>query len=455
MIKLIRRFSAQASLGTKILVTILSALILSVSVFFLAYGMGEYLVDTIYMSASSVSARKAEIYTDFATYVRDNNVTGTDTAAVAKWTVERDYVTIIVIGNDSRFSARGGRPTEVTEQTGELVRIAGLYGKLFPLRFADGMYQIAIGDNSQEREKNVMLVAALILAALTFIGVMLLYTHSITKRIIALSREATVIGQGDLEAPITRRGEDEISMLAGEMDDMRRSVIERMSNERRAWEANSELITAISHDIRTPMTGLLGYLGLLASGRELDREQREQFTASAYGKAMELKDLTDELFKYFLVFGRAELELQRETVDGRLLLEQLLGEAQFDLTDSGFTVEREDFSGECTVNTDTLYLKRVIDNLVSNLKKYADKAGTVTIRSLLEADRLTVSVSNLTRKGAPRAESTRIGLRTCEKIMGELEGSFSSGSRDGVFTASLSLPAVLAESVCHEDPSVV
>ena len=177
------------------------------------------------------------------------------------------------------------------------------------MRFADGVYRVAIGDSSNVREDNINRILSVLLASIAFISIMFWYIRRLTNRIIRLSREAEAIGAGDLEAPITVKGEDELATLAVEMDSMRRSVIERMSGERRAWEANSELITAISHDIRTPMTALIGYLGLLNGNGVPDADRNRAFISSAYDKAMELKDLTDELFKYFLVFGRAELDL--------------------------------------------------------------------------------------------------------------------------------------------------
>ena len=302
-------------------------------------------------------------------------------------------------------------------------------------------YQIAIGDSSQNRERVVFLVGSLVLAAVAFIAVMFFYIRRVTDRIIDLSEEAVVIGRGDLEAPINVAGGDEISVLAAEMDNMRRSVIERMGNEKRAWEANSELITAISHDIRTPMTSLIGYLGLLNESSPDDRESRERFAAAAYHKALDLKDLTDELFKYFLVFGRAEIEMEREKYDARLLVEQLVGEAAFDLKDTGFEVEQQDFTGECTVVADPMYLKRVMDNLVSNAKKYADRSVPVVFRSELSGGVLSVRVSNAIAAGVSRVESTKIGLRTCEKIMQAMGGSFETKIEDERFTAVFSLNA--------------
>ena len=419
----------------------LIALLLAVGVFFAAYGIGSHFIDKVYMSPESVAARKAQIYTDFNVYVRRNGLAGTDSAAIARWTAKRDDVTIIVTGGGGNYSVRRGEESPVSNQISDLVQIAGIYGKLYPMRFSDGEYQIAIGDSSQNRERVVFLVGSLVLAAVAFIAVMFFYIRRVTDRIIDLSEEAVVIGRGDLEAPINVAGGDEISVLAAEMDNMRRSVIERMGNEKRAWEANSELITAISHDIRTPMTSLIGYLGLLNDSSPDDRESRERFAAAAYHKALDLKDLTDELFKYFLVFGRAEIEMEREKYDARLLVEQLVGEAAFDLKDTGFEVEQQDFTGECTVVADPMYLKRVMDNLVSNAKKYADRSVPVVFRSELSGGVLSVRVSNAIAAGVSRVESTKIGLRTCEKIMQAMGGSFETKIEDERFTAVFSLNA--------------
>ena len=419
-----KKLLENASLNAKMLFALLLALLLAAGVFFAAYGVGNYFIDKVYMSSESVSARKAQIYTDFSVYVRQNNLAGSDSAAIARWTAERENVTIIVTGGSGNYSVRGGREQTVNNQVGDLVRIAKIYGKLYPIRFADGEYQIAIGDSSQEHERNIFLIASLLLGAVSFVAVMLLYIRRVTGRIIALSEEAVVIGGGDLEAPIFIEGGDEISVLATEVDNMRRSVIERMGNERRAWEANSELITAISHDIRTPMTSLIGYLGLLNESGFTDSERSARFAASAYS----------------LVFGRAEIEMDLQRYDARLLAEQLVGEAAFELQDAGFAVEQQGFEGEGELVADAMYLKRVMDNLVSNAKKYADKSAPVVFRSALEDGLLTVCVSNTVAQNVSRVESTKIGLRTCAKIMETMGGSFSSSLEGLEYRAVFSVP---------------
>ena len=420
----------------------LIGLALGVVVFFILTRLGAAYIDNSYLSPENVSRRKAQIYTQFSNYITAEGVSGRDAAAVARWTASHSDVTIFLFGSGREQQLyAGGRINE----DGRASYDPTLHGKLYPVRFADGLYQIAIVDSSQNHMRQLLRMFSFGAACLCLLAVNAWYTGRLTRRIIALSKEAALVSAGDLERSVASDGDDELDALADSMDEMRRSVIARLGSEKKAWEANTELITAISHDIRTPMTSLIGYLGLLCESDPPDSETGRQFAASAYGKAMELKDLTDQLFRYFLVYGKAELDLNLERFDGRILLEQLLGEAEFDLADAGFTMQRIDFEGECVLTADPLYLKRVMDNIVSNLKKYADPARPVVAVSELKDGTLSLTVSNSVAQGGARKESTKIGLRTCEKILSAMGGSFHTVLEDEHFAAELRLPAETAE----------
>ena len=418
------------SLYAKMFYMILFSLLCSAAIFFLIAGIGKYCVDHIYMSPASVSSRNAKIYTSFNSYVKNSEIHSDDYTAISQWEDFGSYVLITVY-----------RPEDSSSSPLPSASLySGQHGKLYPMNFSDGTFYIAIDDNTYNKEIMLNNIAAIIAASLAFVLIMLGFVRRITLRIIKLAEEALEIGAGDLEHPITVEGNDELTMLADEMDNMRRSVIERMGNEKKAWQANSELITAISHDIRTPMTSLIGYIGLLNNSDFSDKERCRQFSQSAYGKAMELKDLTDELFRYFLVFGKSELDLSMETYDGRLLLQQLLSEAQFELMEKGFDVQNIDFDGDCEIMADPLYLKRVMDNLVSNIKKYADKNYPLMFVSELKDGNLSVCLSNHTAKNVKRVESTKIGLRTCQKIMEHMGGSFITHFDNERYAAEFNLP---------------
>ena len=425
---------------------VLLSLLIGAAVYLVTYGLGTLALNKIYMSPESIAARQAEIYADFSGYVNSRHVSGSDENAVTNWPGNNAYTTILIYRDEDlpqSVNVRPGASPAYGSSNASRLQYTSEYGRLYPMRFADGVYHISIGDSSQVREDTVNRIIAVVLGSGAFLAVMLWFIRRLTRRVIRLSREADAIGDGDLEAPITLQGEDELSQLAQEVDAMRHSVIARMSGERKAWETNAELITAISHDIRTPMTALIGYLGLLCGGAE-DEATRAQLASSAYVKAMELKDLTDQLFRYFLVYGKAELDLSLERMDARLLLEQLLGEMEFDLADAGYTMRRADFEGECTITVDPLFLKRVLDNLQSNIRKYADPDKPVEAVSALGGGRLTLRVSNGVAELRTRKDSTKIGLRTCEKIMTALGGSFHVENDGETFTAELTLPAEMA-----------
>ena len=440
---MIKRLLPLHSLRSKMWGTLLLAFLCAVCMFFAVRAGGYYVVQEHYMSYTKTAQRKADIYNRFSRYVTENQINGSDQQAVAHWSAENGYVTILIFkGAHLSMRAHDGNVVPSSNmQDYERLQYASQYGKLYPTRFADGVYQIAISENSQEREYLVCNILALLASGIVLMLSMLGYVRRLTGRIIQLSKETAEVSAGALDDPIELEGSDELSRLASDMDTMRRSVIERMSNESRAWKANSELITAISHDIRTPMTAMIGYLGLLDSAEEPDEERRRQFTSAAYGKAMELKDLTDELFKYFLVFGKAELEMELESFDARLLLEQLLGESVFDLNEAGFNVSTTEFEGECSITVDPMYLKRIVDNMVSNIKKYADKAMPVMFISEYAGGKLSLCASNNVAKPMDRVESTKIGLRTCTKIAEHMGGSFLTHSDGKHFCAELILPA--------------
>ena len=427
------------SLSAKMLYVSLLGVVLGMVLYFAVSALGQMLIDNVYMSGENVAQRKAEIYSRFSSYVTRNNISGKDAEALAKWTAENDYVTILLYDSGSRHRSFSGGKAAGNDS--RIVYDSAEYGRLYPLRFSDGVYLIAIVDSTQVRESLLVKAAAVAVAGGGFILLLLLYMNRLTRRIIALSKAAAAVGDGKLEVSISASGQDEISTLARSMDEMRLSLIHQMGSESRAWQANTELLTAISHDIRTPMTSMIGYLGLLNDSDFTDIERCRQFSRSAYSKAMDLKDLTDELFKYFLVFGSAELKLDMERYDGRLLLEQLVSEAEFSLTEAGFRVQRMDFEGECSILADPLYLKRVMDNLVSNVMKYGDKAKRVVILSELESRTLSLCISNSITRSLDRVESTKIGLRTCKRIMEQMQGSFSTETDGEHFAAELRIPA--------------
>lgn len=432
------------SLNIRMLLILVVAIVSGAMVYFVCSEIGDFLVEKYYMSEDSVNARRLAVYGEFRRYILEKSVASTDRDKIGAWTKEKQNVTLIVRSDHSKIeSGRNGAVMNQAPVTGEKT-FPELTGEgVYYMRFSDGVYQISISENSQQRQYFVATLISLILGFVVVLLIVFAYIHRVTARIMALASTAKDIGRGNLEKEIYVKGNDELSQLGSELNDMRLSIISRMESEGRAWQANSSLITAISHDLRTPMTALIGYLELLKNGEYSDSSQQAHFIDIAHSKAMELKDLTDELFKYFLVFSNHEPKIELETYDAEILLDQITGENVIELREAGYDVRVIKFRGKYNIKVDVLSLKRIFDNLFSNIRKYACKERTVIIRADIEGGKsLSICISNSVSRGEVRAESNKIGLRTCEKIAAQLGGSFRTVSDGGHFMAELTLPVV-------------
>ena len=105
-------------------------------------------------------------------------------------------------------------------------------------------------------------------------------------------------------------------------------------------------------------------------------------------------------------------------------------------------MQRIEFKGECSVSADPLYLKRTLDNMISNIKKYADPERPIMVITELTDGKLSVCISNYVKRSMDKVESTKIGIRTCRKIMEAMGGSFTIASDGEHFAAEFALPAV-------------
>ena len=103
----------------------------------------------------------------------------------------------------------------------------------------------------------------------------------------------------------------------------------------------------------------------------------------------------------------------------------------------------------CFIQVDVLYLKRVLDNLFDNVRKYADPARPVTVGVFDEADELHVCIGNTVAQLTSPVESNKIGLKTCQKILGQMNGRLVRHEEAGKFSAEIVLPRTDAGGVSN------
>ena len=280
--------------------------------------------------------------------------------------------------------------------------------------------------------------------AIVFILLLFALIHRKIRYVNQLEQDLKVLGGGNLEYPITIKGRDELTSLAAGIEALKNGILEEQQMKAEAEKANMELVTAMSHDLRTPLTSLIGYLELLNMHRYEDEEQLKKYLEYCRKKAFQMKKVSDRLFEYFLVYGREEKGLQLQKIPSVELAEDLCNGQFFDWQDHGGTIECQIKELKGIVQVDSEYMQRVMDNLISNLKKYGDPAYPLRIEASEQPDMLHIQVTNHIRDRKDHPESTQIGLKTCRKIMENHGGSFTWKQENHEFMITITLPLVKA-----------
>ena len=280
--------------------------------------------------------------------------------------------------------------------------------------------------------------------AIVFILLLFALIHRKIRYVNQLEQDLKVLGGGNLEYPITIKGRDELTSLAIGIESLKNGILEEQQMKAETEKANMELVTAMSHDLRTPLTSLIGYLELLNMHRYEDEEQLKKYLEYCRKKAFQMKKVSDRLFEYFLVYGREEKGLQLQKIPSVELAEDLCNGQFFDWQDHGGTIECQIEELKGIVQVDSEYMQRVMDNLISNLKKYGDPVYPLRIEASEQPDMLHIQVTNHIRDRKDHPESTQIGLKTCRKIMENHGGNFTWKQENNEFMITITLPLVKA-----------
>lgn len=412
--------------------------------FFLYMGIHTTAYDWIDRTQSTQEAymrQKLRTEESLQQYIKDKNITLSDLSPLDEWIDREAYVAMVIYRSGRVIYSSYPFDVEeviVPDETASEV-VPEMADSEYTFTFADGTASVLLMPFYEYRYYQWADRISVICGFLIFITVFLHLIQKKTSYIELLKKELQVLEGGQMEYAVSVKGSDELGELAEGINRMRISILEREQKEAEARQANQELVTAMSHDLRSPLTSLLGYLELLDEEETEDAAQQKHFIAASRKKAMQIKEMSDRLFEYFLVYGREEKPAM-EPVDGAALFQQTVGESAFALEGRGFTVDfqMEELSGIYYVSVDLF--RRVVDNLFSNLTKYAARGFPVTITCVQTKGGVRLTIHNRKRLDGALVESSGIGLKTCEKIMKEHGGFFGTKEDEDGFTATLFLP---------------
>ncbi len=198
-------------------------------------------------------------------------------------------------------------------------------------------------------------------------------SKSIIKPINQLKTAAHFIKNGKLDYSITAIRNDEIGQLTQSFEEMRIQLKESYKIQKQYEDNRKELIAHISHDLKTPITSIKGYIEGIRDGVADTPEKRARYVQTIYTKAMDMDHLIDELFLFSkLDLGKVPFEFEK--VDIKDYLTDYFEELSFDLRKQNVDVNFQ-FStlGNYLVFADREKFKRVLANIINNSLKYMEK----------------------------------------------------------------------------------
>jgi signal transduction histidine kinase len=266
---------------------------------------------------------------------------------------------------------------------------------------------------------------------------------------------AEKIRAGELYYSIPEQGIPELRQLAETINQIADGLKYAVRSQVKSEKMKSELITNVSHDLKTPLTSIITYVDLLKN-EGLKCDNAEKYLGIIDVKSQRLKALTEDLFEAAKATS-GSISVNLERLDVVSLVNQGLGELSDKIEASGLSIKTNFQSEKLYVNADGKLLWRVIENLLSNVFKYAMPNSRVYIEASTTAEHVSLIIKNISayelnvneeelmerfkRGDASRhSEGSGLGLSIAKSLTELQAGRFSIDIDGDLFKATIVLP---------------
>lgn len=271
-----------------------------------------------------------------------------------------------------------------------------------------------------------------------------------------LQKGGEKLAEGDLSQSIdTRPLIGDFKRYGQRMNELRTGMERAVQEQTKAERMKTELITNVSHDIKTPLTSIVNYVDLLQKV-DVQPETAREYIAVLDRQSRRLKKLTEDLVEASKASSGA-LPVELQPTDVAVLFDQIVGEYQERLADCHLTLVARPPEKPVSVRADGKLLSRVMDNLVSNICKYALEDTRVYVVASSNAETVTISFKNVSRAelnispdelmerfvrgdASRHTEGSGLGLSIAGSLVRLMNGTFALSIDGDLFRADITLP---------------
>ncbi|MDF2473518.1 MAG: two-component sensor histidine kinase [Anaerocolumna sp.] len=239
----------------------------------------------------------------------------------------------------------------------------------------------------------ILVILGVVIGIVLFTVYLLLLTKKFVTYLEEISQGITQIASGNFHTRVSIKNEDEFTIIATKLNKMAEDINVLIENNQKNENTKNELITSVAHDLRTPLTSIIGYLDLVSKDGELTQEMKHKYIEIAYNKSMRLEKLIEDLFAYTKVtFGEVTMEFT--DINLVKLIDQLLDEFYPSFQEYGLDSEFSTNLSTAVVRADGAMLARAFANLMSNAIKYGKDGKLVKIKLTKSHGKFTFVLTN-------------------------------------------------------------
>ncbi|WP_239710729.1 HAMP domain-containing sensor histidine kinase [Paenibacillus sp. 19GGS1-52] len=298
-------------------------------------------------------------------------------------------------------------------------------------------------------------VAWLILYEVLYILLVVPYTISRFRQFMSIINATREIAEGNIQYTIQETGSGALSRLAGYINNMKLGYQNALVSQVKSERLKTELITNVSHDLKTPLTSIINYVDLLKK-EVLHSEKGQSYVLVLERKALRLKYLIEDLFEVSkMTSGTVELDIQ--TIDVATLLTQAIAEFSFNVGDASLEVREKIAKSPIYANLDGNKIWRVFENLIGNAKKYSLPGTRIYIYLDESTDNIIFKIQNTSvyeidfaaeelfqrfkrADESRQTEGSGLGLAICKSIIELHGGDIKIEIHGDQFNVLLNLP---------------
>ena len=362
-----------------------------------------------YYEESDYAEKRDERYVDkFQAFIDANEISSKDTAKLKAWVKEQKVITLRVYVDDKKIFDSEYPDQNLWDEDIESDEYD--WETYYTIEFSDRNARIGIVGWYEYQLYYCAFVVELVVSFMLFAVIVLLGIRKKMKYISKLSDEIAILEGGSLDYKITIKGKDELAALAEGLENMRISFCNMIEQEAEITSENNRIITEMSHDLRTPVTSMMLYTEILKKGRYKNEQQLLECLDKIDRKAHRMKQLTDHLFEYALIKG-FEVDVDVNWSDGK-------------------------------VSVYTEYIVRILDNISSNIVKYADSRYKIVISSVNTENMLGFRFENREVSLEEKTDSSGVGLQSIKNMMKKMNGKCRITHENDIFAVELYFPYI-------------